>query len=467
MPDFQLVIGGKLVEGASTMDVINPATEQPVASCPRADKAQLDEAVAAAVAAFPNWKDVPIEQRRRLLLKVCDDLTAEGDTIARILTAEQGKPLPIAQEEMVGAALISQALASLNLEDRKVGEDAGGSFIEQHYPLGAVAIITPWNVPVALMMLKVIPAMLAGNTVVAKPAPTTPLSSLMCGEIINRHVPPGVFNIIVDQNDLGGELTSHPDIAKVSFTGSTATGKKVMASSSDLLKRVTLELGGNDAAIVLDDVDTKATAKSLFEGAMINSGQVCLAIKRAYVPSSLYDEICDELEVLADQAVVDDGMKQGTQYGPLQNRMQYEKVREMIADAVARGGKISGGATGDGPGYFIRPAIVRDLDDDARLVREEQFGPVLPVLRYDDLDDAIARANDTDQGLGGTVWAKDVTKAKAVASRLETGMVWINAHMNVNPFVPMGGAKQSGMGMELGQAGLEEYTQRRLLYVPN
>lgn len=467
MPTFHLVIDGELVDGASTMDVINPATEQPVAACPRADKAQLEAAVAAAVSAFPKWKAVPFEERRRLLLKVCEDLMAEGDGIARILTAEQGKPLHIAQEEMVGAAMIGQALAALNLDDRKVGEDEGGSFVEQHYPLGAVAIITPWNVPVALMMLKVVPAILAGNTVVAKPAPTTPLSSLMAGEIINRHLPPGVFNIIVDQNDLGGELTSHPDIAKVSFTGSSATGKKVMASSSDLLKRVTLELGGNDAAIVLDDVDAKETAKSLFEGAMINSGQVCLAIKRAYVPSRLYDEICDELEALASQAVVDDGMKQGTQYGPLQNRMQFEKVREMIADAVERGGRISGGETGDGPGYFIRPAIVRDLDDDARLVREEQFGPVLPVLRYDDLDDAISRANDTDQGLGGTVWAKDVTKAREVASRLETGMVWINSHMNVNPFVPMGGAKQSGMGTELGQSGLEEYTQRRLLYVPN
>ncbi|QQN75260.1 aldehyde dehydrogenase family protein [Croceicoccus sp. YJ47] len=466
MRSFKQIIGGSLVDGVSTIDVINPATEQVVAACPRADKAQLDDAVAAAVGAFPAWKATPLAERRAMLAKACQAMLEQAGDIARVLTSEQGKPLAVAQEEVMGAAMIGQALSSLSLDDRTVGEDEGGQFVEQHYPLGAVAIITPWNVPVALMMLKVVPAMLAGNTVVAKPAPTTPLSSLMAGEILNRHLPPGVFNIIVDQNDLGGDLTAHPDIAKVSFTGSTATGKKVMEGASSLLKRITLELGGNDAAIVLDDVDPKTTTASLFEGAMANSGQICLAIKRAYVPDVLYDDICTELELLAAQAVVDDGMKQGTQFGPLQNRMQLDKVRDMVADAVERGAKISGGELKDGPGYFMRPAIVRDIDDDARLVREEQFGPVLPVLRYSDLDDAIERANRSDQGLGGTVWARDVTRAKAVAERLETGMVWINTHMNVNPFVSMGGAKQSGMGTELGQAGLEEYTQRRLLYVP-
>ncbi len=465
MESFHLVIDGKLVAGAQSMPVINPATEVSIADCPRADEAQLQAAVAAAKAAFPGWAASPIDERRAALVKVADEMEARLEELARLLTAEQGKPLPKAMEEIGGSAFILRALASLDLPEKVVQEDEGGRFVEQRYPLGVVAAITPWNFPISLLMVKAPPALLAGNTVVAKPAPTTPLTSLRIAEIFNRHLPAGVFNMIVDGNDLGGILTAHPDVAKVSFTGSTATGRKVMASVSSLLKRITLELGGNDAAIVLDDVDPKATAKSLFEGAMVNSGQVCLAIKRAYVHDSQYDAICDELAELAGLAVVDEGTQQGAQYGPLQNKAQYDKVRQMIEEAGERG-TVIGGETLDRPGYFIRPAIVRDIDDDAAIVREEQFGPVLPVLRYTDLDDAIARANDTDQGLGGTVWGSDKARALAVASRLQTGMVWINSHMNINPFIPMGGAKQSGMGQELGQSGLEEFTQRRLVFVP-
>lgn len=465
MESFHLVIDGKLVAGAQVIPVINPATEASIADCPRADEAQLQAAVAAAKAAFPGWAASPIEERRMALIKVADEMEARLEELARLLTAEQGKPLPRAMEEIGGSAFILRALASLDLPEKVVQEDEGGRFVEQRYPLGVVAAITPWNFPISLLMVKAPPALLAGNTLVAKPAPTTPLTSLRIAEIFNRHLPAGVFNMIVDCNDLGGVLTAHPDVAKVSFTGSTATGRKVMASVSSLLKRITLELGGNDAAIVLDDVDPKATAKSLFEGAMVNSGQVCLAIKRAYVHDSQYDAICDELAELARLAVVDEGTQQGAQYGPLQNKAQYDKVRQMIEEAGERG-TVIGGETLDRPGYFIRPAIVRDIDDDAAIVREEQFGPVLPVLRYTDLDDAIARANDTDQGLGGTVWGSDKARALDVAGRLQTGMVWINSHMNINPFIPMGGAKQSGMGQELGQGGLEEFTQRRLVFVP-
>jgi acyl-CoA reductase-like NAD-dependent aldehyde dehydrogenase len=436
-----------------------------IADCPRADEAQLQAAVAAAKGAFPGWSALPIDQRRAALVGVADEMEARLEELSRLLTAEQGKPLDKAMEEIGGSAFILRALASLDLPERTVQEDAGGRFVEQRYPLGVVAAITPWNFPISLLMVKAPPALLAGNTLVAKPAPTTPLTSLRIAEIFNRHLPAGVFNMIVDANDLGGVLTAHPDVAKISFTGSTATGRKVMASVSSLLKRITLELGGNDAAIVLDDVDPKATAKSLFEGAMVNSGQVCLAIKRAYVHDSQYDAICDELAELARIAVVDEGTQQGAQYGPLQNKAQYDKVRQMI-DEAAQMGTVIGGETIDRPGYFIRPAIVRDIADDASIVRDEQFGPVLPVLRYTDLDDAIARANDTEQGLGGTVWGADKARALAVAGRMQTGMVWINSHMNINPFIAMGGAKQSGMGQELGQSGLEEFTQRRLVFVP-
>ena len=465
MEPFHLVIGGELREGASTMPVINPATEVSIADCPRADKAQLNEAVAAAKAAFPEWSATTIEHRRECLNRVADEIAAQIGELAPLLTAEQGKPIPVAQEEIMGTVYLMRGLAALDLQERLVHEDETGRYIEQRYPVGPVAAITPWNLPTTLLVVKATPALLAGNTVVAKPAPTTPLTSLRVAEMFNRHCPAGTFNMICDANDLGSELTAHPDIAKISFTGSTATGKKVMESGSKMLKRITLELGGNDAAIVLDDVEPKAAAKNLFAGFMINTGQVCLAIKRAYVHESQYDAVCDELVALAGQAVVDDGDKPGTEYGPLQNEQQYRKVRGYLDDA-RRHGTLIGGEIPDRPGYFIRPGIVRDVDENARVVQEEQFGPVLPVLRYTDIDDVIQRANDSDQGLGGTIWSSDIDRALEVAGRIETGMVWINSHMNILPNTSMGGAKQSGCGQELGQAGLEEYTQRRMVFVP-
>lgn len=466
MTAFHMTIGGRAVAGASTFPVINPANEQIVAQCPRADSALLNAAVQAAKAAFPAWSALSLEARRTKLLAAADSVEKRSEEIARLITAEQGKPLMHSQIEMLGAVGMMRALASFDMQPKVVAEDANGKFIEHRAPLGVVAAITPWNVPVALITVKAIPALLAGNTLVAKPAPTTPLSTLVYVEILNQHLPPGVCNVICDINDLGAELTSHPDVAKVSFTGSNATGKKVMASAASSLKRVTLELGGNDAAIVLDDVDPKTVAKQLFDGAMVNSGQICLAIKRAYVPDSKYEAVCSELTKLAESAVVGDGMKPGVEYGPIQNKMQFERVKNLIEDTRKRGKIIAGGES-YGPGYFVKPTIVRDIPDDARLVREEQFGPVLPVLRYTDIDDAIRRANDTEYGLGGTVWSNNPKRAAEVATKLKTGCVWVNCHMNITPFISMGGIKQSGMGLELGQHGFEEFTERRLVYAMN
>jgi acyl-CoA reductase-like NAD-dependent aldehyde dehydrogenase len=466
MKEFSLLIDGKLVPGADTMAVINPATETVVSNAPRANLDQLNAAVASAKAAFPAWSTQDIRERREKLLAIGKALEARCDEFATLLTAEQGKPLADAQGEVIGTAMMIQALASFDLPEVVLQEDDTGKYVEHRTPLGVVAAITPWNYPLSQIGIKVVPAMLAGNTVVAKPAPTTPLTSLLFGELCNEFLPAGVLNVITDQNDLGAELTSHPDIAKVSFTGSTGTGKKVMGSAADSLKRVTLELGGNDAAIVLDDLDPKTAAEKLFAGAMMNCGQVCLAIKRAYVPTSMYDAVCDELSKLADGAVVGDGTTAGVQIGPIQNKQQYERVLGLIESARSEGTIIAGGTTIDGPGYFIRPTIVRDIPEDARLVREEQFGPVLPVIPYDNLDDVIARANDTVYGLGGTVWSADNNRAAQVARRLHTGFVWVNSHMVINPTVTTGGAKQSGMGTELGLEGLKEFTQRHLIFVP-
>ena len=252
-------------------------------------------------------------------------------------------------------------------------------------------------------------------------------------------------------------------MAKVAFTGSTATGKKVMRSAAGTLKRLTLELGGNDAAIVLDDVDPIEVAPKLLVAATMNAGQLCLGAKRLYVHDSQYDQICEELGRLARELVVDDGLKQGTQMGPLQNKAQFEKVKGFLEDAKRNGKIVAGGEVLSRKGYFIQPTIVRDISDDARLVREEQFGPIVPVLRYSDLDDAIARANDSDYGLAGTVWAKDLDRAFRVAAKIETGTVWINKFLDVSPDISFGGAKQSGIGTELGQEGLEEFTQVKII----
>lgn len=457
--DFRLLIDGHLTAGASTLEVINPASGKPLTTCARADKAQLHAAVAAAKKAFPSWSATPIEARRQTLLKIADALQARAPEFARLLTEEQGKPLAHAAGEIGGAVGLTRAFAAMNLPSKVLRETDQERIVQLHRPLGVVAAITPWNFPMILLMMKVAPALLAGNTVVAKPAPTTPLTTLLFGELCADLLPPGVLNIIVDQNDLGAELTQHPDVAKVAFTGSTATGRKVMASVAGSIKRLTLELGGNDAAIVMDDVDVKAVAAQIFQGAMVNSGQVCLAIKRVYVPESIYEAMCEELAALAKAAIVGDGLDAATQYGPLQNKGQYEKVKEFLKDAHEHGTVIAGGSALEREGYFIAPTIVRDIADDARLVREEQFGPVLPVLKYTDIDDAIARANDSEYGLGGTVWGADLDRAYSVAQRIASGTVWVNKHLDLPPDIPFGGAKQSGFGAEQGQEGLEEFTQ--------
>ena len=463
MTAYKLLIGGKLVSGALTSTVINPATEDVLATAPRADLAQLHQAVAAAKVAFPVWSATPIDVRGTLLTKLADAMEARQDELARLLTEEQGKPLAEAKWEIVGAIASIRYFASLDLPPMVLREDAKRRIVQERVPLGVIAAITPWNVPIILLATKIAAALLAGNTVVAKPAATTPLTTLKIGELCAGILPPGVINIVADRNDLGSALTGHPDIAKVTFTGSTATGKKVMERAAGSLKRLTLELGGNDAAIVLDDVDPKEVAPKLLASAMFNSGQGCVTIKRLYVHDSQYGEMCDELGRLAREIIVDDGIKQGTQMGPLQNKAQFEKVKGFLEDAQQNGNIVAGGKALNRKGYFVQPTIVRDIADDARLVKEEQFGPILPVLRYSDVDDAIARANDTDFGLGGSVWSKDLDRAYAVAARIDSGTVWINQHLDMHPEVPFSGTKQSGIGTEQGQEGLEEFTRAKII----
>ena len=461
----RMLIDGALVEGAASLDVVNPATGRSFATIARADVAQLDQAVAAAKAAFPAWSALGYEERGARIAALADALEARRDELSRLLTSEQGKPIAQATMEVVGGIYQLRYFAAQRAAVQTVREDAKTRIIEHRTPLGVVAAVTPWNFPFLMVTQKIGPALITGNTVVAKPAPTTPLCALAIAEAAVGILPPGVLNVIIDANDLGAALTQHPDVAKISFTGSTGTGRKVFASGADSLKRITLELGGNDAAIVLDDVSAQEIAPKIFNAAMVNAGQVCLATKRVYAPAAIYDELCDELGRLAREATVDDGLNQGTIIGPVQNRMQYDKLLGYLDDARANGTIVAGGEALDRDGFFIAPTIVRDIADDARLVREEQFGPVLPVLKYDDIDDAIARANDSDYGLGGTVWTNDVDRGVAVAMRIDTGTMWVNKHLDIPFDVPFGGAKQSGIGREGGDEGLAAYTQKHIVNV--
>ena len=465
MGAYKLLINGQMVDGELSMDVVNPATEEKLADCPRASESQLNAAVAAAKAAFPAWSKTSIDERKAAVLKIADVVEANAAELAQLLTKEQGKPIEDATVEVYGMAAFCRYFTSLDLPV-EVLEDSEGRRVEVHRnPLGVVGAIVPWNFPLILMAFKLPPALIAGNTLVIKPAPTTPLSTLRIAELIQDILPAGVINFITDANDLGAPMTAHPDVRKISFTGSTETGAKVMAGAAGLLKRITLELGGNDAGIVLDDVDPKETAQKLFDSAFQNSGQVCIAMKRLYVHENIYDEVCEELASIANDTVIGDGLEQGTKLGPLNNKMQYDKVKALIEEAKQDGNVIAGGEFPDKPGYFIRPTIVRDIKEGSRLVDEEQFGPVLPVMSFADESEAVERANASAWGLGGSVWSASPERAYALAEQMDSGTVWINKHAELDPTIPFGGAKMSGLGNELGQEGLQEFTQQKIINI--
>jgi acyl-CoA reductase-like NAD-dependent aldehyde dehydrogenase len=462
----KLLINGQLVDGAMTMPVIDPATGEAFAQAPRASQQQMEAAVAAAVRAFPAWSSTPLEARRAMLRQVASRVEAAKEELARLQVRENGMPLDNARLEVVIFAGKLRACAAREFSSRVIDVAPGWQVEEILRPLGVVAAITAWNVPLILMAAELGPALMVGNTVVAKPAPTTPLAALRIGELIADILPPGVLNIITDANDLGGALSSHPDVRLVSFTGSTATGKKVVAAGADTMKRYVLELGGNDPAIVLDDVDVPQVARILFDSAFMNSGQACIATKRVYAQRSIYDALVAELAELARATPVGNGLEQGVVMGPLQNRQQFTRVQNLLQSAAA-GGVIAGqGTVPDGAGYFVPPTIVRDIADDHPLVTEEQFGPILPVLAFDDVEDAIARANDTTYGLAASVFSKDIAKARAIAMRIDAGTVTINKTIAFHENIPFGGAKSSGMGLDNGQHPFASYGQIHVVDVP-
>ena len=461
MKRWPLVIGGKAVTTETYADVINPSTGDVVGQMPLASKGDLDRAVAAAATAFLTWREQPDAARAQACRDIAAKIQANAEELAKLLTLEQGKPLNGlgSRFEIGGAVAWTGHTAELVLPIEVLQDTPEGRVELHRKPIGVVGSITPWNWPVLIACWHIIPAVRTGNTVVIKPSPLTPLSTIRLVELINEVVPPGVVNVVTGENEIGAQMSSHPGIAKVTFTGSTATGRRIMASAADTLKRLTLELGGNDAGIVLPDADPKAIAEGLFWGAFINGGQTCAALKRLYVHDSLYDDVCRELTAYAEKVPVGDGLDETSVLGPVQNRRQYEIVSSFVDEARAKGGKVLlGGNPKGGKGYFYPVTLVADVDHGCKLVDQEQFGPALPIIRYHDLADAIAKANDNPSGLGGSVWSSDIAAARKVASQLETGSVWINKHGAIQPNAPFGGVKQSGVGVEFGIDGLKEFT---------
>jgi acyl-CoA reductase-like NAD-dependent aldehyde dehydrogenase len=459
MSDFVMTIAGDSVPAVESFGVVNPANAEVFAHAPECTPQQLDAAFDAAAKAQRDWK-LDEGVRRQALLAMADVLLASAGELAPILTAEQGKPLGDANIEVFAAAIWCQYFANLETPPQVIQDDDEARVEVVRRPVGVVGAITPWNFPLTLAFWKIAPALLAGNTLVLKPSPFTPLTTLKVGEVLQEVLPPGVLNIVSGGDDLGAWMTSHPVPRKISFTGSIETGKKVAQSAAPDLKRVTLELGGNDPAIVLDDADPAIVSRAIFAGAFNNNGQVCSAIKRVYVPESLYDDVVEGLAALAGAIKVGDGTEADTKLGPINNRPQYERVKELVGDALAHGATAAtGGQAMDRPGYFFEPTILTGLSDGTRIVDEEQFGPALPVISYRDVDDVVERANATHFGLSGSVWGADSDRAAEVAGRLECGTAWVNTHLALGPQQPFGGFKWSGIGVENGPWGLAEFTE--------
>jgi acyl-CoA reductase-like NAD-dependent aldehyde dehydrogenase len=469
MKTYSLIINGRSVPTRDHFPVRNPANCGIVGMAPKASKAQLDDAVAAAGKAFSSWSGKSDRERRTITHAIADKIADNSEELARLLTREQGKPLNGfgSRWEIGGAIAWAKHTGTLKTKPKALQQNDAGTVKMYRCPIGVVGSITPWNFPVMIAIWHIVPAMQAGNTVVIKPSPFTPLSTIRLVELINEVLPKGVLNCVAGEDFLGAEMSSHGKIGKIVFTGSCETGQKIMQSAAQTMKRLTLELGGNDAGILLPDADPKLIAENLFWGAFINGGQTCAALKRLYVHDRIYDDVCRELKDFAKSIKVGDGSLEDTLIGPVQNRRQFDKIVELVEDAEARGGKIIlGGKVSKTrrQGNFFPLTLVRDVDNSHRLVREEQFGPALPIIRYTEVDEAIRMANDSPNGLGGSVWGRDIGKAKKIARKLECGSVWINKHGMIQPNAPFGGRKASGFGIEFGREGLHEFTDIQVVF---
>lgn len=463
VPEISMTIGGRTVAAESRFEVLDPARDEVLATAPECSREQLDEAMAAAADAYPAWRRDP-GARSEALIAAAAVLDAGADELARLITLEQGKPLADARREVDLAGVWLRYYAELELPIEVVQDDEAARVEVHRAPLGVVAAITPWNYPIVSAFWKLAPALRAGNTMVLKPSPYTPLSALRAGEMLVDTLPAGTFNVISGGDRLGEWMTSHPVPRKISFTGSVATGKAVAAAAAADLKRTTLELGGNDPAIVLPGSDPEAVATAMFWHAFRNAGQICTAIKRVYAPRAISEQLVEALARRAAAVRVGNGLDPETEMGPLNNSAQLDRVAELVDDARAAGASVAaGGERLDRPGYFYAPTVLAAAAD-SRIVAEEQFGPALPVVAYEEVEQAVGLANDTHFGLCGSVWSDDAAAAREVADRLECGTAYVNSHRATGPGQPFGGLKWSGLGVENGPWGLYGFTEIRVSY---
>ena len=464
-----MLIGGSLAKGtAAPVPVVNPATEETIGEVGSASGEQVDAAVDAARKAFPEWKKTPAAERGELLHQLSQWITAHTDPLAVTLTREGGKPLVENRDEMGWSAACCDFYAELGRTERGrvvPSGEAGQLSLVLKEPFGVVAAIVPWNYPILLLMWKLAPALAAGNTVVVKPSPYTPLSTLELAEGIAEVFPPGVVNVVTGEADVGAALTSHPDVSLVAFTGSITTGKQVMTAAAESMKKVHLELGGKDAFIVCEDVDLEVAAKGAVWAAYLNAGQVCTSAERFYVLDDVFDDFVDAFVSETKSLVVGDPMKDATDIGPMVRGVQRERVEKQLEAARAAGATIAHGGDRFGPGYFLTPAVVLDVDENMDVMRQETFGPVAPIARTTTLDEAIARANASEYGLGANVYTKRLDYMLQAMEDLEAGTVWFNDPLTDNEAAPFGGMKASGNGRELGTEGLDDFRQTKHVHI--
>ena len=473
----KLLIGNdwRASSSGKTMEVINPATEEPIALVPAADASDVDAAVAAARAALDGpWSRMSARDRGRLVRKLADRLMERADDVARLETLHNGKPIfESRQIEIPAAAECLEYYAGW--ADKVMGETIPVKGNHLAYtlrePVGVVAAIVPWNFPLLLATWKVAPALACGNTVIVKPASQTPLTALALGEIaIEVGLPPGVLNVVTGSGSTVGQaIVEHPGIDKIAFTGDTSTGKSIMRSAAATLKRITLELGGKSPNIVLGDADVDAAIRGATVGIFYGKGEVCAAGSRLLVDRAIKDEFIDKLAARTKKMVPGDPLDPKTRYGAISSKKQLETVLKYIAAGRRDGASLVAGGEradiGTGKGYFVQPTVFADVQPEMTIAREEIFGPVLAAIDFADLDEAIARANDTPYGLAAGVWTRDIKKAHYVARRLQAGTVWINTYNVYDTAAPFGGYKQSGFGREMGAHALEHYTQVKSVWV--
>jgi len=454
------LIDGELVVGTGPPHtVLDPASRAAVGTVSLAGSPEVDRAVRAAHAAGGPWA-ADVEARPGAMRAAAEVVERAEHELASLLTREQGKPLPEATREIARLVVWLRAYAEMANAPEVIRDDPARQIVVVRRPLGVVAAITPWNFPISLLGWKLAPALVAGNTIVIRPSLSTPLTTLRLGELLAPCFPAGVINVLATRADMAAALVAHPLVRKIGFTGSTETGREIMRVAGPLLKRVTLELGGNDPAVVLDDADVDAIEERLFWSAFTNCGQVCIAIKRLYVPESLAERLVDRLADRAASTVMGHGLAAGVQLGPVINAVQRDRVSAYVGDARSKGARvIEGPAVPDAPGFFHPPTIVASAAPGMRLVDEEQFGPALPIITYRDLETAVRAAGEGPFGLGASIWTSDPGRAAAIADRLDVGTVWVGHHGEAVPDAPFGGARDSGLGYENGLPGLEAYTQ--------